>query len=244
MKRSIFALAAISLLSFVTSANADVIWSFGGSPEQVAQGTAFTTVDGTITVYAEQLKSNGSLATVPDSTENGLFRVNNSVNPDGIGIAPYNPTEGTGSSFANQDGISESNIIELKLGSNIAQGTTLSFLLQSGVFADNADTVSVFYKDSTVALKPGSMNVLDNSVNDPIGGISTNGTVSQFSITKDTAGTEYVAIEADCHYLLLTQASVVTTIPLPEPGTNALLMFGFLGLAGIYLRKRQVTAQS
>jgi hypothetical protein len=130
----------------------------------------------------------------------------------------------------------------LKLGSDIANGTKLSFLLQSGVFALNDDTVSVFYKDSAVALKPGSMNVYDNSVAVPIGGISTNGTVSQFTITKDTSGTEFVAIQADCHYLLLTQVSTDPVIPTPEPGSCALVMFGMIGLAGIYLRKRQVTA--
>ena len=63
----------------------------------------------------------------------------------------------------------------------------------------------------------------------------------QFTFTKTTAGNEWIAISADCHYLLLTEMKV-TTSTVPEPRFYGLLMAGMLGLAGIYARKRRATA--
>lgn len=234
---------------FITGvANASVTWTFGGNPALVQQGSAYNTSLGTITVYAEQVNGSGVLQGLPDSTlcsgTNCLFQTNNSVVNDGIGIAPYNPTEnGVSSSFTTQDGISPTNILELQLGSNIAKGTTLSFLLQSGYYAYNTDTVSVLYADASTPQNTGSMTVFNNSVSSPIGGISTNGTTPQFTITKNTSGIEFVAIEADCHYLLLD--TITGTAPsTPEPRFYGLLMAGLLGLAGIFFRNRRAVQQT
>jgi hypothetical protein len=253
-------MALLSSLLLASMASASVTWQFGNTPGIYANGTSSSNSLGTVSVYAEQVNSSGTLQSLPDSTlcapssSNCLFQVNDSPNDDGIGIAPYNPTEnGLSSNFTTQDGISDNdttgidNILEIELGSNIASGTTLSFLLQSGVVADNSDTVSVYYTTGNVTSPTslGSMSVFDNSKTTPIGGISTNGSNPQFTITKDTSGTEFVAIQADCHYLLLdsiTGAPPVTTSSVPEPKFYGLLLAGMLGLAGLYRRKSLVQA--
>lgn len=247
MNRMSLAATLLSGLFITGVANASVTWTFGGNPALVQQGSAYNTSLGTITVYAEQVNGSGVLQSLPDSTlcsgTNCLFQTNNSVNADGIGIAPYNPAEGTGGSFSNQDGISEYNILELQLGSNIANGTTLSFLLQSGYYAYGADTVSVFTSNTSTPQSLGNMTIFKNSVASPIGGISTNGTTSQFTITKDTSGTEFVAIAADCHYLLLD--TITGTAPsTPEPRFYGLLMAGLVGFVGIFLRNRRAAQQT
>src|ERR1700680_3330927 len=65
----------------------------------------------------------------------------------------------------------------------------------------------------------------------------------QFSITKNLSGVQWVAIAADCHYLLLDEVKT-TYGSVPEPRFYGLLMAGMLGLAGVYARKRQAVAQS
>lgn len=219
-----------------------------GTAQQVSNGTTFTgTNGGTITVSADQANSSGTFITPATydgmSTENGLFEVSDSPNSRGVGIAPYNPVEGTSGSFSNQDGLTDSvdgassnnNFILLDLGSNIAQGTTISFLLQAGV---SGDTFTIYTDTVSSPTSFGQMTKADSS---PIA-VTENGnnqpTTPQFSITKTTAGNEWVAISADCHYLLLDQ--IVTSYnSVPEPRFYGLLMAGMLGLAGIYARKRQ-----
>jgi hypothetical protein len=270
-------------LSLATVANATVItWSFGANPGFVTQGQAFTSssLNETINVYSEQIHNyvlNSSTASngviVSGSSEDGgtthptigsgsqaLFQVNDSVNHEGIGIAPYNPVEGSSGGFANQDGITDAvkestgasnsaygNILEIELGSNIAQGTTLQFLLQAGIGAAS-DQVDVWYADaaSPTNVDASTMTVCTTAncgINKttPLGAISTDGTTPQFSITKNTSGTEFVAIVADCHYLLLDTITA-TTPGVPEPRFYGLLLAAFLGLAGIVYNKRRAAA--
>jgi hypothetical protein len=83
---------------------------------------------------------------------------------------------------------------------------------------------------------------------DETGSILSNGssqpTVPQFSITK-AAGVEWVAISADCHYLLLDSITgTMTTSTVPEPRFYGLLIAGMLGFAGVYARKRQAAEQN
>lgn len=231
-----------------------VTGSSAPSPTQVSSGTSFTGSNGgTITVYADQANSSGVFVTPVTNTESGLFEVNDKYNSRGVGIAPYNPSEGTSSgTYSTQDGLTDSvsgassndNFILLDLGSNIAQGSTISFLLQAGV---SGDTFDVYTGTSTQPTSFGGMTKANSSpVQVTEGGTSQpNGTSSgqlpQFSITKTTAGNEWVAISADCHYLLLDQ--VITSYSgVPEPRFYGLLMAGMLGLAGIYARKRQAAA--
>lgn len=220
-----------------------------GTATQVSNGTSFNgNAGGTITVYADQANSSGTFVTPVTNTESGLFEVSDAVNNRGVGIAPYNPSEGSSGAYSNQDGLTDSvsgassnnNFILLDLGSNIAQGSTISFLLQAGV---SGDTFTVYTGTGTQPTSFAGMTKADSS---PIA-VTENGnnqpSTPQYSITKTIAGNEWVAISADCHYLLLDQ--IVTSYnSVPEPRFYGLLMAGMLGLAGIYARKRQALAEN
>jgi hypothetical protein len=250
MRSFSLAIGLASALSLATVASATTCatntWCFGSNPEQVSDNTTYSTSLGGITVFSEQIKnsaSGGTYYSSADSTVNGLFSTNDSVFDEGIGIAPYNPAEGSGSSFSNQDGITDAaggnsnygNILVLELGSNIAQGTSLAFLLQAGIGA-SGDAVTAYWSDtSNPDVSPSSMTQFATTTD---GQISTNGTTPQFSITKNTSGTEFIAIEADCHYLLLDSITG-TPSATPEPRFYGLLLAGLLGLAGtVYQRRR------
>jgi hypothetical protein len=258
---SIFGVAAgLTLAPF---ANASVTWSFGGNAGLVSQGSTYSNSLGSISVYSEQINnSTGDIVSTiygaPNNPTLGtgsdaLFQVNDSVNNDGVGIAPYNPVEGSGGSMSSQTGITDAvttanypytnssygNVLELELGSNIAEGTTLSFLLQAGIGA-STDQVEVFYADASSAQNVNASS-MTYDLTTPKGAISTDGTTSQFTITKNTNGTEFIAIEADCHYLLLdTITGSAPALPaVPEPRFYGLLLAGFLGLAGMVYQKRR-----
>lgn len=259
---------AATALFFAASASAAVCpvntWCFGGNPGFVTQGATYSIGLGTVTAYSEQVyTSTGDIVSTIDGSPshptlgtgaNAMFQTNDSVFDEGIGLAPYNPAEGSGSSFSNQDGISDhvtevtghqntsySNIIELKLGSNIAAGTSLAFLLQAGIGA-SSDQVSVFYKDGSSPLNANSTS-MNFKTTTPLGAISTNGTTSQFTITKDTNGDEMVAIIADCHYILLDTITGSSTVP--EPRFYGILLAGLLGVAGmVYQRRRAAQANA
>ncbi len=237
-------------LSVASVANATVTtWSFGatGSATQVGQGTTYSGVGGaggSITVFGVQVNnSSGNIVSTSDSTINGLFAVNDSPNFEGIGIAPYDPAEGNSNSFANQDGITDvvdgnssiGNVLEVELGSNIAQGTSLSFLLQAGIGA-SSDQVEFWSADASTPQNTNSTS-MTHLYQTPLGAISTSGTTAQYTLTKNTSGTEFVAIEADCHYILL---DTITGTPgaVPEPRFYGILLAAFLGLAGIAYKRR------
>jgi hypothetical protein len=263
MKCTLSIIGLAASLSLASIANATVTtWSFGGNPTQLANGSTFCPTystscspsSPTITVFGEQItNSTGNLLSTPDATLNGLFQVNNTVNHEGIGIAPYNPVEGTSGGMSSQDGISDfvttsggqnnsiSNILEIELGSNIAQGTSLSFLLQAGVGAAS-DQVSVWYADASTVQNVNATSMHFDTTT-ALGAISTNGTTSQFTITKNTSGTEFIAIVADCHYLLLDTVTG-TTPGVPEPRFYGMMLAGLLGLAGMAYQRRRATQAS
>jgi len=248
---SIFGVAAgLSLAPF---ANASVTWSFGGNPSLVSQGSTYSNGLGSVSVFSEQINNSTgdivpSIYGAPSNPTlgtgaNALFQTNDSDFDEGIGIAPYNPAEG-GGNMSNQDGITDAangnstygNILEIELGSNIAKGTSLSFLLQAGVGA-STDQVEVFYADASTPQNVNSTSMTYDLTTSK-GAISTNGTTSQFTIVKNTSGIEFIAIEADCHYLLLD--TITGTAPaVPEPRFYGLLLAAFLGLAGMFYQKRR-----
>jgi len=269
--------ASLAFAGFVlsSSAHATVVTSVfcfapGGNcstsstvaPLQVSNGTAFNGSNGgTVTVYAEQANASGTFLSTPykyngTATESGLFEVNDKYNNRGMGIAPYNPVEGTSSgTFSNQDGLTDTvykapsgydNFLLLQLGSNITAGSTVSFLLQAGV---TGDTFDVYTGGSTM---PTSFSGMTKANSSPIsvdeGGTSMpNGTSAgqgfQFSITKTGTGVQWIAISADCHYLLLDQIKT-TYSSVPEPRFYGLLMASMLGLGLVYARKRQNAGQN
>jgi hypothetical protein len=232
-----------------------------GTPKQVTDGTAFNgTAGGTISVYGDQANSAGTFGTpvlnYNSSTQNGLFEVSDKYNNHGVGIAPYNPAEGTSNgTFSSQDGLTDSvpnkptgtnNFMLLDL-TNVAYGSTVSLLLQAGVTGDTFDV----YRGSTSTPTAFSGTTMLNSSPisvDESGTSMPNGTSAgqgyQFSFTKTTAGiqNQWIAISADCHYLLLDEIKVSTSA-VPEPRFYGLLMAGLLGIAGIYARKRRVAPE-
>lgn len=262
MYRIKWALALGSMLSLATMARASTCalntWCFGSKPATESDGATYSTiggssVTGTITVYSEQVtNSNNNFYKFSDSTINGLFSTNDSTYDEGIGIAPYDPQEG-GSPFPNQEGITNTadgsntygNILLLELGSNIAQGTTLEFLIQAGIGA-GSDVVSDYYSDSGTVnvplnegISPSSMTLNGTTT---LGEISTNGTTaqSQLTITKNVSGVEWVAIEADCHYILLdTITGAAPSSSVPEPRFYGLLLASLLGIAGVVCQRRR-----
>jgi hypothetical protein len=249
-------------LSLASIANATVTYTFATSNTTVAQGSTYcptysTSCSGpTVGVYAEQTNSGGTIVTpvtAPwydggQSTESGLFTVTDSPNNFGTGIAPYNPNEGSGGSFSSQDGITDSvdgsvtnnNILLLKL-SDFASGSTLSLLLQAGV---TDDSFTVFTSTGPMPTSLSGMteydttpiNVDESGNNKPTTPQVTGLTIAGLNSTT----TGWIAIEADCHYLLLDSLSVGGGTPgVPEPRFYGILLAGFLGLAGMAYQKRR-----
>jgi hypothetical protein len=255
-------MGAAGVLSFATLANATTCpaetWCFGGNAATVSNGATYSVTGlGTITAFGEQVNdSTQDIVSTPvkdngTSTLSGLFQVNDTANDEGIGLAPYDPAEGSSDSMANQLGLDDDvahnnpstgsygNIIELELGSNIAQGTTLSFLLQAGIGA-STDQVTVYSEDTGSSANPVNPSGMTNDLTTTLGAISTNGTTPQFTLTKNTSGIEFIAIEADCHYLLLDTITGASGTPgVPEPRFYGILLAGLLGLVGIGYQKRR-----
>jgi hypothetical protein len=265
---SIFGVAAG--LSLASLANASVTYTFATSNEQVAQGSTYCSTYSTscgsvptVGVYGEQTNgSNGTFVTPANagypsyqSTESGLFTVTDSPNNHGTGIAPYDPSQGTGGSFESQDGIVDNvpgssnngNILLLKL-SDISAGSTLNLLLQAGVTGDSFTVYT--YEDSGAA--PTSLSQMTKYDSTPInvdeGGTSqpsgnaTKGQPDQvlgLSIAGlNSSTTGWIAIQADCHYLLLDTLTITPTAA-PEPRFYGLLLAGLLGIAGMAYQKRR-----
>src|ERR1700678_1419923 len=181
---SIFGVAAG--LSLSSLANASVNYTFATSNQQVLQGATYCPTYSascgsapTVGVYAEQTNgSNGTFVTPVTNSESGLFTVTDSPNAFGTGIAPYNPSEGTGGSFSSQDGITDNipgssnngNILLLKV-SDISAGSTLSLLLQAGVEGDSF-TIYTFEDSGAAPTSLSEMTKYDaNPINvDEVGG--------------------------------------------------------------------------
>lgn len=248
-------LASALSLAGVASAStcATDAWCFGLNTGFVSEGNTYSSGLGQVSVYSEQINnSNGDLVTNSyDGTlgtgSQALFQVSGS---DGNGIAPYNPVEGSSNNFQSQDGITDTvtynsqgnttssygNVLEIELGSDIAQGTSLAFLLQAGPYAGDP-SVEVYTADAST---PQNVNATSMTYDlTTTKSISDNSSSSQFTITKNTSGIEFVAIEADCHYLLL---DTITGTPsaVPEPRFYGLLLAGLLGVAGVVYQRRRV----
>jgi hypothetical protein len=249
----------IALLSLASVANASVTYTFATSNTTVAQGSTYcptySTSCGsstpTVGVYAEQTNGGNGTFVTPVTyygtpTESGLFTVTDVPNNRGTGIAPYNPTDGSGGSFDNQQGIEDSadkangngNILLLKL-SDFTAGSTLSLLLQAGV---TGDSFTLYTSTGAMPTSLSGMAKYDaNPINVDEGGTSqpTTPQVTGLAIAGLNASTTgWVAIQADCHYMLLDTLTV-NTPSVPEPRFYGLLLAGLLGLVGTVYQKRR-----
>ena len=216
------------------------------------------------TSCSDHVPGSGTQNTLGSSSQE-LFQVNGTFNSSasnfdhGTGIAPYDPAEGntTGTyGFDNQAGINDnvpensnsgaySNILELNL-SGVANGTVLQFLMEgpsTDPFGGGTTAVQVYTSSASTPQNLGSMTVYQNSVNNPFSGISFTGTTPQFSITK-SANTNFVAIQADCHYLLLDTITGTPPSGVPEPSFYGLLAVGLIGVVFTVRRRKNAAAQA
>ena len=253
-------------LMLASSANANVTWTWnfasqtnGGVYTSGSSGLtgSFGAPGHTITVYAEQETLPGSVETSvigtlsPSSTStlNGLFQVNDNPNNFGQGIAPYDPTFGGSNAFSSQPGISDdtgthlSNMLLINVGA-VTNNETLSFLLNAGVAGDAFNVWTYYGNTAPTSLANGGAAMAETVGNVNVGNATNvNGSVQPTSPqytynTLGQSGNLWVAIQADCHYLLLDQigASQPTTTT-PEPRLYGFLMAGLLALA-VSLRHR------
>lgn len=218
-----------------------------------------------VTVYAVQETTTGpaestvtgTLSTANTSTLNGLFQVSDNPNNYGQGIAPFDPTQGgslannEASAFNSQPGLSDdtggtggnlSNLLLINAGA-VTNNETLSFLLNAGVAGDSFNVWTYYGAAAPTSLADGgiAMTEVASSVN--VGSATNvNGSVQptspQYTYTANANGNLWVAIQADCHYLLLDQIGVnQPTTSTPEPRFYGFLMAGLLGLAVIMRRR-------
>ena len=219
-----------------------------------------------VTVYAEQETLPGSAQTSvigtlsPSSTStlSGLFQVNDNPNNFGQGIAPYDPTQGgtlannEANAFSSQPGISDdtgthlSNMLLINVGA-VTNNETLSFLLNAGVAGDTFNVWTYYGSSAPTSLGDGGTAMAETASNQAVGNATNiNGSVQPTSPqytynTLGQSGNLWVAIQADCHYLLLDQIGVSQpATSTPEPRFYGFLMAGLLALA-VSLRRRFAT---
>ena len=124
----------------------------------------------------------------------------------------------------------------------IPSGTTLSFLMQEG---DVPDTFTV-YTDAVAAgtTTPPNLASMTKFDSTPISVGTEDGgaTTPQFKITTDTTTgdpIEFIAIQADCTYLLLNSITSSGPSSVPEPRFYGLLLAGLLCAGGVVYQKRR-----
>jgi len=270
--RIIIIVASAFMLASLANANVTWTWNFagpnGGSYSAGPSGLTgtFGATGHSVTVYAAQETTTGSaettvtgtLSTANTSTLNGLFQVDDSPNNFGQGIGPFDPTQGgslannQANAFSAQPGLSDdtgatlSNLLLINVGA-VVNNETLSFLLNAGVAGDAFNVWTYYGAGPPTSLGDGGTAMTEASSNINVGS-ATNGngsvqpTTPQYTYTANQAGNLWVAIQADCHYLLLDQLGVNQPSAVPEPRFYGLLLAGLVGLAGTIYRKRQATA--
>jgi hypothetical protein len=215
-------------------------------------GVTFTQGGESITILPEFL-INGVVQTSPGSAVNGLFEVGKGQNGNlASGIGPFVASQG-GSPYTGQQGIQDvdatrftplyDTMLYIEVNqATIPSGTTLSFVMQEGDVADNFNVYTSTPGSSTTVPNLSSMTekYTNLSVGTMNGGVSLSS--PQFSIVTNTTSAnpiEFIAIEADCTYLLLNQITATGPSGVPEPRFYGLMLAGFLGLAGMLYQKRR-----
>jgi len=203
-------------------------------------GVNFTQNGETITILPELEKS--GVIQSPNPVD-GLFEVAQGQGGNiASGIGPYVDGEG-GSPYTSQLGIQEQAPYDAALyievsESSIPNNTTLSFLMQEGY---TADTFTVYTETGTSTSVPGTAS-MGTGTTYAVGGTAGSVTTPQFSVKTDWTApnqVEFIAIKADCEYLLLNSITAKTPSGVPEPRFYGLLLASLLGLAGTVYQKRR-----
>jgi hypothetical protein len=245
------AMSVAGMAATCTMSNTPGSWTFGtlGSCGSGNSGVSFTQNGETITILPEYVV-NGVVQSSPGNV-NGLFEVQKGANGNlASGIGPYDSSQG-GSPYTGQLGIQDLDwhgntydemlFIEVsQTGSNpIPPGTTLKFLMQEGDVADTFNVYTGTFAAGTTAPNLSSMTEIQSNMG--VGPMNGGATTPQFSVVTNTTTSkpvEFIAIEADCQYLLLNQITAVAP-SVPEPRFYGLLLAGLLGVAGMAYQKRR-----
>ena len=232
----------------------------------------------TIAVYGETTSQAGDGGPGKFTGTTGLFEVT-SGGPEGntsTGIGPYDTgstyTQNTSTPNANftmQPGIASSTAVD-PMGaptdqvllinlSNIAAGSTVSFVMATGAYASADSGIDLWtgtptgtpagigtgWTGQTASNTLGAETISEGDVN---GNCNSNGgcaATKTFTINNLTVGTganqfDWIAIQADCHYLLLSSITV-TPGAVPEPS-----FYGFFALAlvGLVIGARKLRARA
>jgi len=247
-----FAFASMGMATTCVVSNPGWTFQTLGSCGNDSSGVSFTNSDGQkITIFPAtlvdgQVQSNSSYDFNP---VDGLFEVQKGQNGNiASGIGPYVNGQG-GSPFNGQGGIQDFSwfrstvdymlFIEVSnTGTGaIANGTLLNFLMQEG---SDADTFNVWTLVNNSNSLPDLSDMTKVSSDVAVGVKNGGATVPQFSITTSTTSslhTEWIAIEADCNYLLLN--SITDPSPVPEPRFYGLLLASLIGLGIVIARNRK-----
>jgi hypothetical protein len=220
---------------------------FTTSPQGFNNGGAASTV----TVYGETAPA-GLTANPGDDggpsafgTTTGLFEVTNGQGGNSAtGIAPYIPGQASGSSpnlnLTNENGVTETDVLLIDLR-NITAGSTVSFVMATGVNATANTGINLW--DGVQAggvpsgFGTGAGTALNNeaitagNVNGAGGGSTTKSFNISGTVGSGAGQYDWIAIQADCHYLVLQSLSITSPSGVPEPsfyGLIAVLMAGLV----------------
>jgi hypothetical protein len=216
-----------------------------------------------IAVYGETTTQTGDGGPGKFTGTTGLFEVTNgSGGNTATGIGPYDNMGGTSPSlnFQLQPGISSSQAVDgsgaspsdqlllLNL-SNLTAGSTVSFVMATGANAGAAG-VNVWTGTPTgtplgVGTGWSGQTASNTLATESIAGGAVNGsggaaTQSFTLFTNNLPSNEWIAIQADCHYLLLQSITVTSPSGVPEPS-----FYGFfaLGMVAMVIGARKLRAR-
>ncbi len=209
----------------------------------------------TIAVYGEKTSQAGDGGPGSFTGTTGLFEVTNgSGGNSATGIGPYDNLGGSSPNlnFTGQAGIASSTAVD-PLGaptdqvlllnlSNFAAGSTVSFTMATGVNAVANTGIDVWtgaptgtplgigtgWGGQTASNSLTTESISEGSVNGAGGGAGTH-TFNLF--TNNMPGGEWIAIQADCHYLLLQSITITSPSGVPEPSFYGFFAVAMVGLA-------------
>ena len=216
MHRRILTVAVFGALSLVSVAQATITWDF--SSIVLNAGNLSGTVNSTGPGGNPKIIAYG----VNGST--GAAEALAVKTGGGSGITAEN---GLGNNLGTNNEIDTTHIVELDI-SSLAPSTSISILmtsLQAGEgfkYAAKDSAGIAAYSAFTVSPGFGFANLLGVPTNDP------------FTFTRDSAATEFIAIEATNNDVLLATATGPSGVsPTPEPRFYGFLLVSLLGIAAV-----------
>jgi len=254
MKRTLFTIAAIvstSLWSVAYANSVTISLGNGGSGtvednSNPQGGYAVSSGGQTVTIYGATVNNNPN-GNSPNDGGPGAFTgalpVFSVTSGQGgniaSGLAPYVASQG---GYTSQLGVTEYDVLVLDL-SKVTVGSTVKFTMTEGstnesfnVWTGTANTTNDYATGlgTSKSFSTGA-NPLSNEI---ITGQQVN-TNPTFTLTSSTS--EWIAIQADCHYLLLDTIYITPPTGVPEPSFHGFLAAGLIAV-GFIAHKRRLRA--